>query len=293
MSLVGVDWGTTRLRAYRIGPGGAVEARREAELGLQAVREGDFEGALRSVLGEWQDGSPLLLCGMVGSRQGWREAPYLGLPARAEQAAAALTPLELRGGGRAWLVPGLRCGVAERIRGEETQLWGACAPGESARCCLPGTHSKWVEVEDGAPRSFRTFLTGELFDLLSARSILSRTLVRGEHDAEAFARGVAETESGGLLGRLFAVRGLGLAGELSPPAQASYLSGLLIGAELSEAGPVPGSEVTLVGAGSLVARYQQALALRGVGCRALDGAEAAARGLWRVARAAGLIGAET
>lgn len=194
------------------------------------------------------------------------------------------------------IVPGVieQVGLPNVMRGEETQVLGVLQGlGVDGLIGLPGSHSKWVEVVEGCITHFDTFMTGELFAVLSKHSILGRTQQPCEHfQAEAFDRGVhvALSTDGerGVLSTLFSARTLGLTGALAPDQQPDYLSGLLIGHELAG---LPGSAkhtpIVLVGAAPLCARYQRALALCGFAHVSLA-QEATERGLWQLAVAAGL-----
>jgi 2-dehydro-3-deoxygalactonokinase len=301
-ALLGLDWGTTSLRAYRLGADGAILERREAPAGILQVADGAFEAAFRRAVGDWVDAAPdvpVLAAGMITSRQGWVELPYLACPAGVAELARALRPHELAGGRQIWFVPGLSLvggdGVPDVIRGEETQVAGALdgAP-DPALLVLPGTHSKWVLVAAGQVTWFRTFMTGEVFAVLKAHSILGRLMTGDGHDPDAFRRGVAYAGSAGagLLGRLFSARTLGLFDQLPASGIGSYLSGLLIGTEIEEA--LHGSphtamdSVAVVGSSVLAARYVEALEQRGLrAARAPD--DVAARGMFEIARAAGLV----
>lgn len=289
--MIGVDWGTTRLRAYRLSAEGAVLARREAELGVALLQRADFPAVLHRELGDWieADDGPVVLAGMVGSRQGWVEAPYLACPADPGRIAEHAMPVELPGGGRAWIVPGLMArdarGRPDVLRGEETQLIGLLPAlnGRAATVCLPGTHSKWADIEGGSIRGFATYMTGEMYDLILNRSMIGRVAAEGPPDDRAFAAGVARARDGdGLLHQLFGARAAVLAGDLAGVALPSYLSGLLIGHEVFTIGPP--SEVHVLAGAGLAERYAQALAIFGV--RAiLHDADLAALGLWRIGRA--------
>lgn len=299
-ALIGIDWGTTNLRAFRLAADGTVlEAREAPGRGLMHVAAGGYPVALAEVLGGWADeGLPVLAAGMVGARQGWHEVPYVPAPAGLDDLAAALFAVpDAPGGLDVRIVPGVidRAGVPDVMRGEEAEILGLAEAETEGSVCLPGTHSKWAAVEAGRIVRFATFMSGEVYGLMRARSILARTMPDdGDHDAHdpaAFARGVARSgEAGGPLHHLFGARTLALTGDLAEGAGPSYLSGLLIGAEIRAAAALtdrPGP-VTLVGAAGLVERYADALALldRPVRRAAPD---AAARGLARIARAARLV----
>jgi 2-dehydro-3-deoxygalactonokinase len=277
--MIGVDWGTTSLRAYRLGPDGAVTDRLDRPGGILTVPAGGFPAALREAVGPWlaEGEMRVLLCGMVGSRQGWVEAPYLACPAGPDEIAAATVPIpfedtEIR------LVPGLTTedadGVPDVMRGEETKLVAlADALGAApAVICMPGTHSKWARLEGGRVAHFTTHMTGEAFGALSTHTILARTSAEGPDQPEAFARGVARSrQAGGLLHHLFGARTLHLMGRLEQAETRSFLSGLLIGHEVAAALAETGARrVELVGAAGLAALYGTALRLSGVEVRTHD-----------------------
>jgi 2-dehydro-3-deoxygalactonokinase len=292
--LIALDWGTTSLRAYLMAADGAVLDKREKPLGILNVKGGDFAGALRAAAEGWPQ-APALAAGMIGSRQGWREAPYVECPAGLDAVARGLA---LVPGAALRIVPGVSLvdadGVPDVMRGEETQIFGAYGSGDSGIAVLPGTHSKWALVEGGRIARFATFMTGEAFAALSEHTILGRLFEGREFDAAAFARGVRHAGPdpqgrGGLLHRLFSARTLGLFGKVPGTGLSAYLSGLLIGAEIAEAiawlGRAPRG-VTVIGGAALGASYRAALTERGIAAE-LAPADSAALGLWRIARAAG------
>lgn len=300
--LIAIDWGTSNLRAALLDAEGRTLDQRSAPGGVMAVPERRFAEALMPLVDGWLADAalPLIASGMVGSRQGWQEAPYLECPARLSDAAQRLTRVALPGGGTLHIAPGLTCtaahGHADVMRGEETQLWGAGLA--AGRCCvLPGTHSKWAWMgEAGAIDHFATSMTGELYGLLTKHSILGRlmALPGGDHPA-AFEQGVriGLDQHARLLHALFAARTAGLMGELAPDALPDFLSGLLIGGEIGGMQSLsPQREVTLLGDDALCARYAAALAVAGVAStRAADGATT--RGQWLLARTAGLLEGRT
>lgn len=291
-ALLALDWGTTSLRAFLLAEDGTILQRQRLDLGILKVPDGDFAGVFRQVRDTWPEASglPALACGMIGSRQGWVEAPYCPCPAGLDQLATRLEMVP--GDASLWIVPGLshrgEDGLPDVMRGEETQLLGL---GDGLHV-LPGTHSKWAQLEKGRVLSFLTCFTGELYGLLRDHSILGRLMEGEEHDAHAFQRGLSlAARQPGLLHQLFSVRSLPLGGELAPQAVASYLSGLLIGTELSTALDtltLPEGPITVVGAPQLTARYREALSHRGLASTTAD-EDSAARGLYRIATAAGLL----
>jgi 2-dehydro-3-deoxygalactonokinase len=303
-ALIGLDWGTTSLRAYRVAADGRALERREAARGILAVPDGRFAEALAEVAGDWlaaEPGAPILAAGMIGSRQGWREAPYADCPAGAGELARGLAEVEGPGGRTVRIAPGLLArdpaGVPDVMRGEETQILGelAASGARDGRLVLPGTHSKWAEVRDGRIAGFATYMTGEVFDVMRRHSILGRLMREGAPaDDAAFRRGLDKgagpCAKGLLLHDLFGTRTLGLAGDLPDTALASYLSGLLIGAEIAAGREGAGTEepVTVVGSGALTALYLDAA--RHLGVAAKPGSpDCVVAGLLLLARAAGLV----
>ena len=310
--LIALDWGTSSLRAYKLGPAGVVLEQRSLASGIMhlpseprdiaGVRCSDgFELAFDAACGDWLDAEPhlpVIACGMVGSAQGWSEAAYRNTPVDVASLGKALHSVRSLRGVAVHIVPGVieQGRLPNVMRGEETQVLGVLhnrPAGGEVLIGLPGSHSKWVEVVGGCITHFDTFMTGEVFAILSKHSILGRTQQPCEHfQAEAFDRGVqvARSQDGhrGVLSTLFSARTLGLTAELAPDQQADYLSGLMIGHELAglpeRARHTP---IILVGAGPLCARYQRALAVCGFAHVSLA-EEATERGLWQLALAAGL-----
>jgi len=293
-ALIGLDWGTTSCRAYLVGADGAVLDRVADGAGILKVENGAFGAALDTMVGRWDAALPVLLSGMIGSRQGWVEAPYARCPAGADGVVKALATVD-HGRRTISLVPGLSTendAMPDVMRGEETQIFGALAlSGQTdGLFLLPGTHSKWAYATGGRIASFRTFMTGEVFGALKDHTILGRLMNEGS-DAEGFARGVREGaavgSAGALLNRMFATRTYGLMDKLSGAALSDYLSGLLIGAEIAEATRRSKGAVTIIASPALAQRYTDALGLLGHQST-LAPDDCVAAGHWRLARAAGL-----
>jgi len=308
--LIALDWGTSSLRAYRLGAAGQPIEERSLALGIMQLDGGDagFERALQQACGDWQEGDPhvpLIACGMVGSQQGWREAAYVPAPVTAADLGAALRPVERAAGMPLWLVPGViqRGALPNVMRGEETQVFGLLEERSqeqgSLLIGLPGSHSKWVTVEQGRLSRFHTFMTGEVYGALLAHTILGRTAItRDAFDAQAFERGLRVAQSsdgrGGPLSTIFSSRTLVLTGALSGEAQPDYLSGLLIGHELMAMRALcqasADQPIVLIGNGALCSRYLWAL--EHCGFESLSFApQATVTGLWKIAVNAGLVGA--
>ena len=286
--LIAVDWGTSALRGARLDAEGRVLEEKSAPLGILNVSNGDFAGVFAAEFGAWMTTDALcLISGMAGSRQGWAEAPYASCPVGPAELAGNLLWIERD---RIAIVPGLsdcRRDVPDVMRGEEVQIFGALrlANLDEGLFVLPGTHSKWADVRGGKVTGFRTYMTGEVYGLLGRHSILARTLeVNAAFDEAAFLQGLARAGEGeGLLHNAFGVRALGLFDRLSPAQTSSYLSGVLIGEELVQQELVPGSEVIVIGAPALAARY--ALALKQEAVKVCTfGANATWAGLSEIAR---------
>lgn len=288
--MLAVDWGTTSLRGAWLDARGQAVEERAFPRGILSVAPGEFPSVFEACFGDWMQRPKAwcLMSGMVGSKQGWLEAPYCACPAGFTEVAASLSWVEPA---RIAIVAGLCCdneGVPDVMRGEETQIFGALQllGLQDALVVLPGTHSKWVRVQAGRIQSFATFMTGEFFALLRQHSILSRTLPAGDDgfDSDAFDRGVTHAlRSTSLLHTAFSTRTLALFDRLPGAALPSYLSGLVIGEEL-RAQTLPTSEkVVIIGSPVLAQRYQQALALQNMPAQCV-GAEASWAGLWAIAQ---------
>jgi 2-dehydro-3-deoxygalactonokinase len=318
--LIALDWGTTSLRAYRLGEHGRVLEQRALSAGIMQLPStprliagemcsDGFELAFDEACGDWLDAQPdlpVIACGMVGSAQGWREATYRETPASVAALSSALVTVRSLRGVEVHIIPGViqRSALPNVMRGEETQVLGILSAlngqtTEPLLIGLPGSHSKWVRVVDGCIVHFDTFMTGEVYAALSAHTLLGRTMQPGEaFDQAAFDRGVAVTLSpdgaAGPLSTIFSCRTLGLTGGLSGSAQADYLSGLLIGHELValrtllQASGEPLPAVILIGSEQLLARYQRALKACGFP-QVTQSEQATEHGLWQVALQAGLL----
>ena len=303
-ALIALDWGTSNLRANLLDPSGHSIEQRQSAMGVMKVPPGTFDAVLVELCGDWMQEHrlPMVASGMVGSRQGWKEAPYLDCPATLKQAAHQLTKLEFEhpdlGNHKVYIAPGLKCldanGQTDVMRGEETQIWGAQLP-PSSICVLPGTHSKWIWLDgQGDFQNFKTFMTGELYSLLAQHSILGRLMEISESNAslnlDVFHRGVSLGIDGHaeLMHSIFAARTAGLMGQLNATELPDFLSGILIGAEIGSVSLDAVSKVHLLGEGSLCERYRQAFQQQGISVVRV-GENAATKGQWLLAREAGLV----
>ncbi len=285
---IAVDWGTSRLRAWAMtGDGPRAEA--ASERGMATLTRDAFEAALLELVEPWlgRDRAEVIACGMVGSRQGWVEAPYRAVPC-APLAAGLVRAPAVEPRLSVLVVPGLKqAEPPDVMRGEETQIAGflAARPAFDGVLCLPGTHTKWAQISAGEVVSFRSFMTGELFALLSRSSVLRHTVGAGWDDA-AFAAALEEAmaKPEALAARLFALRAEGLLTGVAPGAARARLSGLLIGAELAAARPYwLGQQIAVIGAGDLAAGYSAALSAQGLAPETAE-ADAMTRAGLRAAR---------
>ena len=288
--MIGIDWGSSGFRAYLLADDGRILDSRDAPLGITGLKPADYPDVIRRQVGDWLAGGSktLLLSGMVGSRQGWREAPYVDCPAGLADLPARLCPVELGDGQQAWIVPGLACrtadGLPDVMRGEEMQIFGALDTDDEKSFCLPGTHSKHATASRGRIIGFETAMTGEVFALLRQHGLLAAMLPQGAvpFDAASFRSGLDRSaDAGGLLHHLFGLRTRRLFDELTPEAAPDYLSGLLIGHELRN-GRWHGA-VRIIASRELAGRYQLAFDHLGIAA-SVEPEHAAARGLYRLGR---------
>ena len=299
-ALIGVDWGTSAFRAVLLDAAGAILDRRAGPHGILTVADGGFAGVLRGQVGGWLKAAPapVLMSGMIGSRQGWREAPYVACPAGLAELAAQMLAVP-SDAGNIRIIPGVAIATAamrDVMRGEETQIFGALAALgiQSGRFLLPGTHSKWVSVEDGRIAAFATYMTGEVYAAMRSHTILGRLMQEGGGSGAGFLRGVHDGARAGapgaLLNRLFGVRTAGLFDEIAGADLSDYMSGLLIGAEIADAGgSEKGEPVHIIASDALAERYRRAAVELGVEAEAVP-SDCIALGYLAVARMAGLLG---
>ncbi len=294
IATIRLDWGTTNARAWACAADGRVLDRRHAALGIRNIGTGGFRAAFDRLVGDWlASGAPVVMSGMVGSRQGWMEAPYAGCPAGLASLAQAM--VRLPEPETVLIVPGVgRGGPGERhdvMRGEEVQCFGALAQEgiEDALVCLPGTHSKWVSMRGGAIVDFASAMTGEVFEVMSRHSILGALMREpapghgpGQAGGAAFRRGLDRSgEAGGLLNHLFSARAEALFGEIAPEDVRDYLSGVLIGHEIREMPQLLGGsgDILVIADGPLPERYRHAFGHLGIPARLLDAETVTVAGL--------------
>lgn len=302
LSCIAIDWGTSNRRAWALGRDGAVVRQRSDAKGLLAHPERNFAQSLGAFLGDWlaeAPMAPIIMAGMIGSRLGWVEVPYLSVPLPLADLAGHLCQAGEVGGSACWIVPGLSMDdpvQPEVMRGEECQVLGALLAMREAHSLfvLPGTHSKWARVAEGRLTSFRTYMTGELFDLLGRSGTLAQLMTAEQEDAESYRLGVTNSADAELLNRLFSVRSLALFGRLPAAGARSYLSGLLVGAEIRHLmatwPEAVGTGAICIGSAAMIARYDAAARQLGLSLRGLENETILPRALHWIARNAGLLG---
>ncbi len=290
-SAIAIDWGSSTFRAFLVDETGAVLAQTSTEEGVMQVPEGRFVDVLMNNCGNWleEHGSlPVVMSGTIGSRNGWRETPYLPCPVSLKDLNHQSIPIENNLNLDIQVMPGVcgnnMFGCNDVMRGEEVQIFGAMDTLnlENALVCLPGTHSKWCEFKNGKIVSLTTFMTGEMFALIRNSSAIGRLVEDSDFDEASFLLGVEASRSeAGLLNALFSIRADALLGDLACRSRASYLSGMLIGREILAVCKAMNAieDIVLVGSEALIHKYSRALAMEGVQSLSVGGNHAFLTGI--------------
>jgi 2-dehydro-3-deoxygalactonokinase len=292
-AFVAVDWGTSSFRSWLMAADGTVLAESRGPEGMLHCATSGFAPVLRDHLGRLGADArlPVLICGMAGAKQGWVEAPYLKTPTRLDALHDGAIHVDTPG--NVCILPGVaqaQAGQPDVMRGEETQLLGITEADFTGLVCIPGTHSKWIRIENGALVAFTTYMTGELFSVIAQHSILMHaveTAGLATQDGAPFRDGLATAQAApsGLTTSLFRLRAAQLLGFEQRADGAARLSGLLIGSEISDAMQRFGNtrKIRLMAAGSLGALYQSALESSGFDVTMIDAEQASRRGLAKAA----------
>ncbi|HEY2611696.1 MAG TPA: 2-dehydro-3-deoxygalactonokinase [Reyranella sp.] len=292
-AVVAVDWGTSSFRGWLLSAEGEVLAESRGHEGMLHCSGTGFAPVLRDHLARLGagEGTQVLICGMAGARQGWVEAPYLKTPTRLDALHEGAVRIDAATDIR--ILPGVAQARADRpdvMRGEETQLLGVTEPDFTGLVCIPGTHSKWVRIEAGHLIEFSTYMTGELFSVMSQHSILVHAVEAGSPpstESQPFRDGLAMAQAAptGLTASLFRLRAAQLLGLEQRADGAARLSGLLIGTEIADAAHRHGAQqmLRLIGAGALGGLYEAALREAGFDVRVVDAEAASRRGLAKAA----------
>jgi len=285
---IAVDWGTSNLRIWAMGADDQVLAEAASDAGMGTLERGAFEAALLDLVDPYLRDTqvmPVVCCGMVGSRQGWAEAPYLSVPCKVPTGAEATRVASTDARIDVHILPGIKqVKRPDVMRGEETQIAGFLKynPGFDGILCMPGTHTKWVHISAEEVVSFQTCMTGEIFALLSGKSVLRHTVAGDGFDPVAFGEAVGDAMSRPqtLASDLFALRAGALVADLGQPAARARLSGLLIGAELAATRAYwLGQSVVILGDDKLARLYHDGLAAQGVAATIADVCEITLAGL--------------
>lgn len=269
---IAVDWGTSNLRVWAMDGADQIVAQAGSDQGMVGLAPAQFEAALMELIAPFLGAgtTPVICCGMVGSRQGWAEAPYLTAPCTVPDGHGATRVPGTDSRIALSILPGVKqMSPPDVMRGEETQIAGFLSqnPNFDGVICLPGTHTKWVQISAEEVVSFRTCMTGELFGLLSEHSVLRHSVGDEGVDKAAFEAAVSDAMArpADLAAQLFRLRAASLIADMGASEARARLSGWLIGAELAATKPYwLGQQVALIGADALSALYADALAAQGV-----------------------------
>jgi 2-dehydro-3-deoxygalactonokinase len=270
---VGVDWGTSNLRIRIMDADNRPVHTIDSSAGMASLLPDQFEPTLIGLLAPYlQSGRvlPVVCCGMVGARQGWSDAGYLTTPVDPARQAQAHRVKARDNRIAVVILPGVQqLTPADVMRGEETQIAGFLhhRTDFDGALCLPGTHTKWVQVEAACIVRFLTCMSGELFALLSTQSVLRHSMRESEWSDEAFAAAVdvslANPEN--LVRLLFSLRAENLVNSVPGSVIRARLSGLLIGAELAATREYwSNNAVTIIGEPALTVLYRTALSRAGI-----------------------------
>jgi 2-dehydro-3-deoxygalactonokinase len=292
---IALDWGTSSFRAYLLNSDGTIQETIAAPHGILAVKDAAFDETLEAQIGHWNKALPVMASGMITSRQGWVELPYVACPANLKSIAAAVHPHTSRQGRKLFFVPGISTrnaqGIPDVIRGEETQVLGA-GEGGTEHFVTPGTHSKWIDVSNGEIRSFSTYMTGEVFALLKNHSILGKLMTGETNNSAAFEQGVCAglKDPAGFLHCIFSTRTLALFKEMPTDHLSSYLSGQVIGTEIAHAiaKNLAGAVYQILATPALGELYMKAMTIAGLNV-IYGEPDVAVKGLRRIAMTAGLL----
>ena len=261
-----VDWGTTSLRIYKIREPGLVEEVIESRLGIMNVTNNDFSSVLSELLNPSDMNDQIVMFGMIGSKNGWHETPYVQAPTAVNELinhaqkyswasdSESITPF--------WIMPGVKLeksdGQVEVMRGEETQIIGflETEPTFNGKIVLPGTHSKWIAIRDGYINDIRTYMTGDVYNAVLDSTILKYTTLQNcEPCTKSFLHGAElSSKKQSITNLMFQARSKVLNYEWDPSEATNYLSGLLIGHEVRQE-LASNEDIRIIGCGELSNRY--------------------------------------
>lgn len=293
LAWIGVDWGTSNLRVYGVDFSGRVSLESSSARGMNTLQSSEFEGALLDLIDPWlveNETIPVFVCGMAGSRQGWHEVSYRQIPCQpiSSEDLTIIPTIDRRI--KVSILPGLsQLRPPDVMRGEETQIAGLLVqePKFDGVVCLPGSHSKWVNIRNGLINGFQTFLTGELFDLISSHSVIRHSVSTDDYDQAAFLKAASEAvvDPRNSFKNLFSLRASTLLADEKLETGKSRLSGMIIGQEIGMALEFwKGRNVVLIGAEHLMESYSIVLGEFNVETRCVNSKEATVLGFSVVAQ---------
>lgn len=298
--LIVINWGSSAFRAELLDASGAQADAVRSDDGVLKLDRSGIERVYADLRRRWPSAPRAIAAGMIGSNVGWATADYASCPAGPDDVAMAMLRVQIADH-ELEIVPGLACegphGAPDVMRGEEVELFGLAATWRDRRgpllVALPGTHTKWARMDGGVVTNFVTTMNGEIFDRLSERGVLASVTAGDGEDGDAFRSGVARGWSSPLsLGTdLFGARASAIRRGVGARDTASYLRGLLIGAELADAArlypDLVGKVIPLVGNVALCALYVVAMDRVGMRARVMDAAETGRAGFLVIARGDG------
>ena len=297
MAFIGIDWGSTHCRASLISEDGHIKAESQSGDGVLQNHNIDFPGIISTLCQPWlkDPALPILICGMAGSQNGWLNTGYCEAPVDVHKFSSHIQSVNSPLPNPVYLFPGI-CNPSDQsanvLRGEETQLFGAVLEKPDGVFCLPGTHSKWVNVKKRTVDGFHTFMTGELFALLTQHGSLAFCSPDSPFDSDFFQLGLKQSQSeNGLSSQLFETRARFALQQHSAGQSQHYLSGLLIGHEFRYGSSHYGltTPLTMIASPALQTAYSQAGAYWGREIILLDPAQCTARGMTAIAQTHGLF----
>lgn len=300
MTWIAVDWGSSLVRVWAMDAQGKVVATQQSSQGANRLQNTEYEATLLNLIEPWLENHqsvPVLIAGMAGSRQGWQEAAYLNLPWSWAKQAQSTFVVTQDSRIRVYLLSGLKqLHPPDVMRGEETQVIGLLTqqPDFNGVVILPGTHSKWVRLQEGVIQAFHTCMTGELFQLLSEQSMLRHSVTTQTWAAEAFDAAflTALAQPAQLSYRLFSLRAEHLLLDTQPNILGTKLSAYLLALEIAamrEQGLIQAElPLALIGNSRLGQLYAHSLQLLGIKATRFDGEALVQAGLYRAYQELGL-----
>ncbi|MEO0919950.1 MAG: 2-dehydro-3-deoxygalactonokinase [Pseudomonadota bacterium] len=302
-----VDWGTSNLRLWAAAPDGRILAEKKSAAGMRTLERSEFKAKFEELVRTFDanlTGVPAVMCGMVGSRQGWTEAPYKNIPVSFDSIVQAAKCLEEVGDRDVRILPGvakLDAIVPDVMRSEETQLLGLQSLGcfeqlaEDIRVCMPGSHAKWATVDNDQIKEFHTSMTGELIAAAIGNTVLRHSFepagqMPEVHPGNEVFRAAVDymlQNPSGLLNAIFATRPRSLLGGAQAQESAAWLSGTIIGHDVSAAtrGVSSNQKIVLLGGGRQGPLYEAALRQVGLSPMIADADGASIAGLLKAASA--------